>query len=97
MKTAFYTKSKPDKLADRNSATLASAHGRRTDDLRSRTEFPTTEHDITRPKHEHVLHTTPFNLLKSYLNRYHPSSVRKTCAKVRYSAIFFPLLPFSAV
>ena len=56
MKTAFYSKSERDELGGSNSATVVSAHGGRTDNVRSRTELPATEHDIARSKLEHVLH-----------------------------------------
>jgi hypothetical protein len=37
----------------------------------------TIGHEIMRSKHEHVLHTTPRNVLKSYRNLYHPSWAQK--------------------
>lgn len=55
-----------------------------------------TSHEITRSKHEHELHTTPCKLLKCCPNRPHPSSARKTYAKIRYCAIYFSLLTFIA-
>ncbi len=42
----------------------------------TRMAFPrqcATPHEITRSKHEHTLHTTPYNLWKSRPNQCHPS------------------------
>ena len=43
---------------------------------KAKNETNATRRENTRSKHERMLHTTRFNLLKSCLNRHHPSQGR---------------------